>query len=304
MINAGALIDQFQTALREKWGYIYGKKHEQWTAQKQSQYAREYAGDPDRQNSVRYGGKWVGHWVTDCSGLFAYSFEQLGSSVPHGSNSIWNKCCAARGLLEHGKRTDGQSLKPGSAVFTSSGDKHNHIGLYVGNGTVIEAQGAEAGVTTSRITGAKWTHWAELTGVQFDEVPPDPSGDDEKEEVEMATVMSANGKPVKLRASCQEGTDGYGLYDELPVGTVVEVVKKDPDLCQVNFRRRKGWYIKTEFLVFGDATVEPGLEEQAEPVPDDVIEISIRMKRSDAERLASNMDSFSWQIIQQIGGLG
>ena len=44
---------------------------------------------------------------------------------------------------------DGNPHRPGSAVFTASGDRHNHIGLYCGENDVIKARGAEVGVTVS-----------------------------------------------------------------------------------------------------------------------------------------------------------
>jgi len=39
--------------------------------------------------------------------------------------------------------------------------------LYIGNGTVIEASGTQAGVITTKITNTKWCEWGELKGVVF-----------------------------------------------------------------------------------------------------------------------------------------
>lgn len=71
----------------------------------------------------------------------------------------------------------------------------------------------------------------------------------ETPEVEMyATVWSENGKPVKLRA--KPSTD-CRLYDKLPVGTEVTVTADLGDWCRVNYKKRRGWYMMTKFLVFG-----------------------------------------------------
>ena len=78
------------------------------------------------------------------------------------------KWCSAKGELKNGKRTDFAALKPGTAVFVWDGRKYTHVGLYVGGDTVIEAQGTKAGVTTSKVTASKWTHWGELVGVGYD----------------------------------------------------------------------------------------------------------------------------------------
>jgi hypothetical protein len=85
----------------------------------------------------------------------------------HGSDTMYRKYCTAKGELKQGKRTDGAALKPGTAVFVWNGKKYSHVGLYVGGGTVIEAMGAKNGVTTSKVTAAKWTHWGELKGVDY-----------------------------------------------------------------------------------------------------------------------------------------
>ena len=130
-ISSSELIAQFQTALRDGWGYIYGASGEIWTQAQQNAASRE--------QTKKYGQKWVGHRVADCSGLFAWAFRQLGGYCYHGSNTMWNKYAAAKGSLQGGKRTDGQPLKPGTAVFLTKGSDRHHVGLYVGDGKVIEA---------------------------------------------------------------------------------------------------------------------------------------------------------------------
>ena len=64
----------------------------------------------------------------------------------------------------------------------------------------------------------------------------------------IATVWANNGKPVKMRAQPSTGCD---LYDMLPVGTEVEIVKYADNWCRVNHGARKGWYIMTKFLGLG-----------------------------------------------------
>ena len=46
----------------------------------------------------------------------------------HGSNTMWNKYSRAKGKLQNGRRTDGQALKPGSAVFLVKGNDRHHVG--------------------------------------------------------------------------------------------------------------------------------------------------------------------------------
>ena len=160
MIQAQGLVKLFQTALNEKWGYIWGASGEIWTESRQAAATREM--------TVRYGSRWIGRRVADCSGLFYWAFKTLGGSIYHGSNTIWNRYCARQGKLEGGKRDDGAALLAGTAVFKYRASDQNryHIGLYVGNNTVIEAQGTRTGVVTSAVN--RWHEWGELKGVAYE----------------------------------------------------------------------------------------------------------------------------------------
>ena len=262
MIKAKDLIAKFQYALDDGWGYIYGKSHEMWSEAKQKAYAKEYAGDPDRENSCLYGGKWAGHWVTDCSGLFAWSFSQLGGKIAHGSNSIWNDYCASKGTMKGGNGTDGKVLLPGTAVFTSSGDRHNHIGLYIGNGVVIEAMGAKNGVVQSKAADKKWTHWGELKGVSYEAT--DTKATDTKKDTDKkggtgmyATVVlptGASGNTVNMRAGDSRET---AILDKVPVGATVEVISDEGTWCHIRFNGLAG-YMMANYLEYAGQGGESG----------------------------------------------
>ena len=159
MINPSDLISKFQYALEDHWGYIWGQWGGTWTQAKQNAASREM--------TVKYGSKWIGHRVADCSGLFRWAYSELGEAIAHGSNSIFDRYCSAKGTLKNGKRTDGADLLPGTAVFTGDAKEHGHIGLYIGNGKVIEAAGTRQGVIKSDITDSKWTYWGELKAVDY-----------------------------------------------------------------------------------------------------------------------------------------
>ena len=182
------LIDLFQKALSEAWGYIWGAAGILWTDARQKQkvsymaskYGSGWKTSPEAKKdnyygAAMYGSKWIGKYVADCSGLFAWAYRQLGAAIAHGSNSIWRSHCSAKGNLNAGKRTDGRGLKPGTAVFTDHDGDKTHIGLYVGDGLVIEASGTIAGVVTSKVSASKWKCWGELKAVNYDGTDPDPS---------------------------------------------------------------------------------------------------------------------------------
>ena len=172
MINPLELIALFVMALNDNWGYIWGTAGVKWTQAKQD--ALNQTTDANRALSRQYGAKWIGHMVADCSGLFTWAFKQLGGYMYHGSNTMYDKYCTDKGKLVNGLKEDGQSLKPGTAVFTGTENKHGHVGLYIGDGWVIEAQGTKAGVVKSKLTLSKWTYWGELKGVNYSGSQPEP----------------------------------------------------------------------------------------------------------------------------------
>ena len=165
MITPEALIGKFRQALDEHWGYIWGTAGEAWTEAKQKEL--EKTTDSSRAQGRKYGSKWIGHTVADCSGLFSWAFKKLGGTMYHGSDTMYRKYCVNKGELSKGKRTDQGTLKPGTAVFVWNGSSYSHVGLYVGDGIVIEAMGTIKGVTTTKVSAGKWTHWGELTGVEY-----------------------------------------------------------------------------------------------------------------------------------------
>lgn len=151
MIQPSALIAIFQKMYDEKWKY-------QWGA------ARE--------------------GVVDCSGAFAYAFRKLGGTMYHGSNTMWRKYTTEKGKIDEIELVPGMAVfrwkKSGGEPAAYKGDglgNFYHVGLYIGNGEVIEAKSSKEGVVKSAIS--TWPYAAKLTGVDYtgesQETPtPDP----------------------------------------------------------------------------------------------------------------------------------
>lgn len=233
MISTEALIAKFQQALNEGWGYIWGAAGETWTKAKQDAATREA--------TVKYGAKWIGKRVADCSGLFTWAFKEFGSSMYHGSNTMYNSWCVNKGELKNGCRKDGNELQPGTALFKyglSDGKYcYYHVGLYVGNNVVIEARGTQSGVVTS--APSAWTHWGELKDVAYIPVPP-PAPLEGK-----AKVTAPSGKTVNLRKSASTSAS---LVTAVPIGAEVEVIKDDGAWCKITYTNVKTGYMLKKFL--------------------------------------------------------
>ena len=221
VMTGTALVEIFEKCLDDGWGYIWGTAGVLWTQARQNQLDKTT--DSNRAMSRRYGEKWIGHWVADCSGMFVYAFKQFGKSMSHISSNIYISYCGNKGQLTAALK---KTIRPGTAVFTGdSAKKHPHVGLYIGGGYVIEAKGTVAGVVKSSIDEKRWTWWGELKGVQYDGAAPEPGG---QEDAGMQTIRKGNkGELVrKLQKMLQElgyslgicGVDGdFGVATEKAV---------------------------------------------------------------------------------------
>ena len=190
-ISAEALVEKFQQAIDEHWGYIWGTAGIEWTASRQKQkvdymvskYGTSWQKNSEAKEDTYYraaliGDKWIGHKVADCSGLFKWALNCYHISIAHGSNTIYRSYCKDKGKLQNGRRLDGKTLLPGTAVFVydERRDNYKHIGLYIGGSKVIEASSTDSGVIFSNITATKWTHWGELKAVNYEETTPIGAG--------------------------------------------------------------------------------------------------------------------------------
>lgn len=158
MLTDNDVVNTAYIPLLEHAGYIWGKWGQVWT-----QAAQNAA---DRDMTKRYGSKWIGSRVWDCSGLWRWIAWLYGEKLDHNSNSQW-AVCKHRCKLIKGNREDGEPLKPGSAVFLYDKSKksYHHVGVYVGDGQVIEAKGTINGVVMSKTD--HWDYCGEMPFVNY-----------------------------------------------------------------------------------------------------------------------------------------
>lgn len=205
----------------------------------------------------------------DCSGLWVKCFRDQGGKIYHGSNTIFREYCT-----ETGKLTSEKQLRVGMAVFKrkdwTNADRSNkwygkdpgnlsHIGMVTSVNPLVITH-ATSPVCKQDFKIGNWAYWGKVKGVDYGSDPgpspeptpeptPTPAPDPEPTPVlTTATVWAENGKPVKMRA---KPSTQCGLYDTLPVGTEVQVVKYGDTWTTINYGRRKGWYIMTKFLSVG-----------------------------------------------------
>lgn len=148
------LVNTALQAYEEKWGYIWGKSGQVWTQANQDAATRAM--------TVKYGQKWVGKRVADCSGLFVWAFKQHGGKIYHGSNTIWNEYLVPE---TRGPLAGEIKIRYGAAVFQNVSGKRTHIGWYVGGGMVEEERGTKTGCILSPL--ATWDEVGELKDADY-----------------------------------------------------------------------------------------------------------------------------------------
>lgn len=256
------LIVKFQYAYDNKWGYIINKWHTMWTQEQQNslintmknKYGANWKNNANAKKDTYYygavyGAKWIGHWVTDCSGLFYWAFKELGGYMYHGSNTMWNKYCSAKGSLVNGARTDGQTLKPGTAVFTlKNGTDRSHVGLYIGNGRVIEASGTQAGVVMTEVSNKKWNEWGELKGVIYNggssNITPSNNGSsNKKEEKPMSEKVTGSAVVNDSKVALREYPSTKAtVLTRVDKGQRVQTI--ETEWVRVTYMGKTGWMMK------------------------------------------------------------
>lgn len=230
MYTGDDLAKAAREILPKKWGYIWGKAGVKWT--KEMQDEMDKTTERKYESARKYGRKWVGHYVADCSGLVKYLCKKLKISVPHGSNSMWRDSLFEKGDIH------GSQVPPGALVFKlRNGDDFYHVGIYVGNGMVVEAKGTQAGVVSSRLN--EWTHYGLIRGLGYSR------GEMMKGLTPgIAIVDVPNDGTVNIRKGPTTGSTNLGQLRE---GDACEVLAVEGDWAKVRYAAEG--YIMSRFLV-------------------------------------------------------
>ena len=255
MIPAEAFVKQVKIPLEEKWGYIYGTHGVLWTAEKQAAATRE--------QTVRYGSQWIGHMVTDCSGLIYWACLQLGEKTVHHATYLYTDWSRPKGKLvsipanEAGEtkgRDDGQTIQPGTLVFLKGSEpKIHHVGVYIGDDTVIEAKGTKSGVVTSRLS--HWEYWGELKVIDYTGAEAPESGD---KPVSGTRAVVCN--PHTWLNVRNEPNEGANRVMRVMKGTTVDVVEMtNDDWWKISCNGKTGYAVSKYLQLLGseDVTMEP-----------------------------------------------
>lgn len=86
----------------------------------------------------------------DCSGLTRFLYRQIGVSLPHSARGQYSSA--------YGSFVSLNSLQPGDLLFyaNTAGPGITHVGIYVGNGTMVNATTPRGGVQAVNIYSSYW----------------------------------------------------------------------------------------------------------------------------------------------------
>jgi len=274
MVTARDFIKKARIPLDEGWGYIYGTWGVLWTAERQALATRDM--------TVKYGSRWIGRMVTDCSGLLRWALYQLGENIAHHARYQYTDWSRNKGRLVNGRREDGSLPLPGTAVFLQGSQEHiHHVGVYIGDGFCIEAKGTLYGVVTSQLN--HWDHWGELKMVDYTdaaelengELIPEAAG----EQGQMARVENQN---QWLNVRSGPGTH-YPVQFRVSRGSTVRILDDTvPDWRQISYGGRIGWASAQYLAPVGPEQAEAMAEPEEPEEPDQLPAHSEMDKMADA----------------------
>lgn len=161
-------------------------------------------------------------WEWDGSNKTSYGGAQYASNgMPDISANGYIKLCKS-------VSTNFSAIEAGEAVWMPG-----HIGVYIGNGDVIEATPSwENGVQVVKLSARKWEKHGKMPQIEYVVEQPDA-----------VKIMKVT-ENLNLRAG--EGTQ-YASIMVMPKGSEVQFISKNSDWAKVSYKGRVG-YCSTKFL--------------------------------------------------------
>ena len=163
-LNNIDLVAFCQEACDDQWGYVwatYGQVLSKAALERLSEKFPEEVGEEE----FFIQQTWCGRRTTDCAGLIKAYFwydhssgeiiYELAGYEDLRANELY-EAATEKGTINTIPET------PGLGVWHDG-----HVGVYVGNGYVIHANGTHRGVEKQLLSDTKFTHWFEVPGLMY-----------------------------------------------------------------------------------------------------------------------------------------
>ena len=161
------LVKYAVCAEESSWGYVWGTYGTILTEDALELLCAQYPSSVgDYTEFIKQ--HWLGGRTTDCSGLIkGYVWLNVDNNqIEYGTNGLPDLRADEiyDGATEKGEIDSIPDIQ-GLAVW-----KQGHIGVYVGNGQVIEAKSTEKGIIRTNLADGTWTHWLKVPGITYIEM--------------------------------------------------------------------------------------------------------------------------------------
>ena len=162
--NAADLVTYVTNAWTSGRGYVWGTYGQVLTPELLQYKLMQYP-DGVGKYAAFIRANWLGRHTADCVGLIkGYGWLSTDTmTIDYGTHGMPD--IGANEMFYNATRRGGIETMPdtpGLAVW-----KTGHIGVYIGNGEVVEAMGTKYGVVKTQLEGRGWTHWLEIPYINY-----------------------------------------------------------------------------------------------------------------------------------------
>lgn len=165
------LADYAIQAWENNWGYVYGTYGNVLTESLLNYKIQQYPdGVGQYADSIR--SHWLGRRTTDCVGLIkGYGWLDTSTgAIRYGTNGMPDYSADAMYRAAVNAGVSGRDYGPISTMPDIVGlavHMNGHIGVYIGNGYVIEAANTSVGVIKTQLAGRGWTEWCKIPYINY-----------------------------------------------------------------------------------------------------------------------------------------
>lgn len=190
-------------AYNDGWGYVWGTYGLILTQDSFENLCEVYPNNVENHHDFIQE-NWVGRRTADCAGLIKgyLWFNPESHQIEYGSNGFTDRDAdtlyndsTVNGTIDTIPET------PGLGVW-----HEGHVGIYIGDGWVIQASGTETGVVKTQLEGSSFTNWFEIPGITYGSDEEEESAETE-ETAESTTETVAETVPETSEAPTETTTE-------------------------------------------------------------------------------------------------